>query len=67
MAISLFLHLVRNFREDLIFVQSPPASPTLAVVWFFALCKRVPVVVDWHNYGYTILEAPSGKCSIASR
>eukprot|EP00108_Taenia_solium_P010649 TsM_000780600 transcript=TsM_000780600 gene=TsM_000780600 len=67
LSICLFAYLVIHMREDLLFVQTPPAVPTLSVVYFFALLKRCSVCIDWHNYGYTILEAPSGRRSIASR
>ncbi|EUB60980.1 Chitobiosyldiphosphodolichol beta-mannosyltransferase [Echinococcus granulosus] len=67
LAICLFVHLAIHMQEDLLFVQSPPAAPTLSVVYFFALLKQCPTCIDWHNYGYTILETPSGRRSIASR
>ncbi|KAL5108524.1 Chitobiosyldiphosphodolichol beta-mannosyltransferase [Taenia crassiceps] len=67
LSICLFVYLVIHMQEDLLFIQSPPAVPTLSVVYFFALLKRCPVCIDWHNYGYTILEALSGHRNIASR
>uniref|UniRef100_A0A0X3PHT3 Chitobiosyldiphosphodolichol beta-mannosyltransferase n=1 Tax=Schistocephalus solidus TaxID=70667 RepID=A0A0X3PHT3_SCHSO len=67
LSISLFLHLVRNFNGHMLLVQSPPAAPTMIIVWFYALLKGVPVLVDWHNYGYTILEASSGKKTLTSK
>ncbi|VDD80885.1 unnamed protein product [Mesocestoides corti] len=67
LSIWLFFHLVKNMHEDLLFVQSPPAAPTLVVVYCFALLKRCPVCIDWHNYGYTILDATSKQMSVASR
>uniref|UniRef100_A0A0R3WIW5 Chitobiosyldiphosphodolichol beta-mannosyltransferase n=1 Tax=Hydatigena taeniaeformis TaxID=6205 RepID=A0A0R3WIW5_HYDTA len=41
LSISLFVYLVLHMREDLLFVQSPPAVPTLLIVYFFALLKRM--------------------------
>ncbi|XP_038064537.1 chitobiosyldiphosphodolichol beta-mannosyltransferase-like [Patiria miniata] len=44
-----------------VLVQNPPAIPTLAVAW---LCSRLygsKFMIDWHNYGFTILGLTLGK------
>eukprot|EP00300_Choanocystis_sp_HF-7_P008554 c15974_g1_i1.p1 GENE.c15974_g1_i1~~c15974_g1_i1.p1 ORF type:complete len:429 (-),score=78.80 c15974_g1_i1:114-1400(-) len=38
-----------------VLVQNPPSIPTLAVVWFVCLVRGAVFVVDWHNYGFSIL------------
>eukprot|EP01068_Selenidium_serpulae_P017149 Selendium_serpulae@DN6354_c0_g2_i1.p1 len=38
-----------------VLVQSPPAVPTLPTVKLFCFLRRAKMVVDWHNYGYSIL------------
>eukprot|EP00050_Salpingoeca_kvevrii_P000003 m.139770 g.139770 ORF g.139770 m.139770 type:complete len:469 (-) comp10000_c0_seq1:53-1459(-) len=43
-------------RPSHILVQNPPAIPALGVVWFAARALGAKFVIDWHNYGYTILE-----------
>ncbi|XP_065065726.1 chitobiosyldiphosphodolichol beta-mannosyltransferase-like [Rhopilema esculentum] len=55
-SISLFYYLI--FKVDKcshMLVQNPPSIPTLAVVWFVCCIKGSSFVIDWHNYGYTIL------------
>ncbi|KAJ2094793.1 mannosyltransferase, partial [Coemansia sp. S142-1] len=42
-------------RPDFILVQNPPAIPTLLVARVCAAITRARLVIDWHNYGYTIL------------
>ncbi|WPH00581.1 glycosyltransferase family 33 protein [Acrodontium crateriforme] len=36
-------------------VQNPPSIPTLAVAQWMCLLRDTRLVVDWHNFGYSIL------------
>jgi beta-1,4-mannosyltransferase len=36
-------------------VQNPPAIPTLLVARLVALLRGTHLVIDWHNFGYSIL------------
>jgi len=36
-------------------VQKPPSIPTLAVAQFLCFFRKTRLVVDWHNFGYSIL------------
>jgi beta-1,4-mannosyltransferase len=64
-AVSLRLStLLRRLpRPDLLLVQNPPALPTLAVAAWAARARRVPLVIDWHNFAYTQLGPTLGKSS----
>lgn len=42
-------------KPDVILVQTPPAIPTLLVTWVVARLRGAKLVVDWHNFGYTML------------
>jgi len=50
-------------RPDLMLVQNPPALPTLAIAPPIAHWRKVPVVIDWHNFAYSQLGATLGKRS----
>ena len=49
---------LRRSRPDVVVVQNPPAFPVLA-----ARLLGVPVVLDWHNYGYSMLALRRGAVS----
>ncbi|KAF2743910.1 glycosyltransferase family 33 protein [Sporormia fimetaria CBS 119925] len=38
-----------------ILVQNPPSIPTLAVAKLVCLFRNSELVIDWHNFGYSIL------------
>lgn len=44
-----------------ILVQNPPAIPTLMVVKVCAWMRGAKLIIDWHNYGYTILGLKLGS------
>lgn len=52
----LLFHLIKHCRSPLILVQNPPAVPTFLVLWLFIRTTGKKLIIDWHNYGYTLLE-----------
>ncbi|KAG6032949.1 hypothetical protein E4U41_007064 [Claviceps citrina] len=42
-----------------IIIQNPPSIPTFHVALFVSLVRGSKVIVDWHNYGHTILAQKS--------
>lgn len=40
---------------DVIIVQNPPSIPTLPIMCLYSKLTRAKLIVDWHNYGYSIL------------
>lgn len=41
-------------------VQNPPSVPTLPVAWIYCFIRGSVLVVDWHNYGYSIMALALG-------
>jgi beta-1,4-mannosyltransferase len=55
-AIKLFsLLLVGVRRPDVMLLQNPPGIPALGVMLICARLRSSRLVVDWHNFGYTVL------------
>lgn len=46
-----------NLKYSKIILQNPPSIPTLAICSIFKYILNYIFIIDWHNYGYTILEA----------
>ncbi|KAI8796896.1 chitobiosyldiphosphodolichol beta-mannosyltransferase [Biomphalaria glabrata] len=38
-----------------IFIQNPPSIPTMLISYIVSRIRFSTLVIDWHNYGYTIL------------
>ncbi|XP_004343857.1 beta-1,4-mannosyltransferase [Capsaspora owczarzaki ATCC 30864] len=60
LAAQLVLRLMamRPYRWCLI--QNPPTIPTFALAWAICRLRNAKLVIDWHNYGYTILGLAHG-------
>ena len=44
-------------------VQTPPSIPTLIVAHFVCLVRNSRLIIDWHNFGYSILALKLGSSS----
>jgi beta-1,4-mannosyltransferase len=52
---ALLIALMRIPRPDLIVVQTPPALPSLPVVALAALLRSTKWLIDWHNFGWSLV------------
>lgn len=52
---SLWLLLAGTPRPDAVLVQNPPTIPTLLAAWIAARMRGSLFIIDWHNFGYTML------------
>jgi beta-1,4-mannosyltransferase len=42
-------------------VQNPPSIPTLAIAGLVCFLRKTELVIDWHNFGYSILALKLGN------
>lgn len=66
-SISLFFFLVFKRRSHYVFIQTPPAIPVLAIAWFYSLLVAAKMVIDWHNYAYSLMALTLGENSFIVR
>ncbi|XP_028267577.1 chitobiosyldiphosphodolichol beta-mannosyltransferase [Parambassis ranga] len=43
-----------------ILMQNPPGLPSIAVSWLVCVLRGSRFIIDWHNYGYTIMALSHG-------
>lgn len=54
-SINLLFLLFITRRADFLLVQNPPAVPTLIICWIYCRIIKAKLIIDWHNYAYTIM------------
>ncbi|XP_030739744.1 chitobiosyldiphosphodolichol beta-mannosyltransferase isoform X1 [Globicephala melas] len=54
-AVHLLWKLMCRKPAAYIFLQNPPGLPAIAVCWFAGCLCGSKLVIDWHNYGYSIM------------
>ncbi|XAR56379.1 Chitobiosyldiphosphodolichol beta-mannosyltransferase [Bertholletia excelsa] len=55
---------VKIHAPDVFLVQNPPSVPTLVAVKWASWLRRSAFIVDWHNFGYTLLALSLGRSSL---
>ncbi|CAF2115017.1 unnamed protein product [Brassica napus] len=60
----LWVLFVKVPAPDLFLVQNPPSVPTLVAVKWASSWRRAAFVVDWHNFGYTLLALSLGRNNV---
>lgn len=53
---SLTYTLIRIPKPKFLILQNPPGIPAILICLIVCLFRRCTFVLDWHNYGYTILK-----------
>lgn len=50
----LYVLLARLEKPDVILMQNPPGLPALFICWLVAKIRRSRLIIDWHNYTWSI-------------
>lgn len=54
-------------RPGTIVAQNPPSFPTLPATWIVARLLGARLVLDWHNYGYSMLALRLGSSHLLTK
>lgn len=52
----LFWYLMTIPKPDFLILQNPPGIPAIFICLVVCFIRRTKFILDWHNYGYTILK-----------
>ena len=54
--LSLTWILFRIPKFKFLILQNPPGIPSMLICWIICRLRGAKFIIDWHNYGYTILK-----------
>uniref|UniRef100_A0A7N8Y6I7 Chitobiosyldiphosphodolichol beta-mannosyltransferase n=1 Tax=Mastacembelus armatus TaxID=205130 RepID=A0A7N8Y6I7_9TELE len=60
-SLQLLYVLLRMELQSHILMQNPPGLPSIAVAWLVCILRGSRLIIDWHNYGYTIMALNHGQ------
>ncbi|KAL4463791.1 hypothetical protein ABPG72_012409 [Tetrahymena utriculariae] len=50
-----YIYLFKMPKPEFVIIQNPPSIPVLSSLAIICFMRRIKMIVDFHNYGYTIL------------
>ncbi|XP_066496679.1 chitobiosyldiphosphodolichol beta-mannosyltransferase isoform X2 [Tiliqua scincoides] len=60
-SIQLLYTMLKIAKPGYVLLQNPPGLPSIAVMWVVCLLRKSKLIIDWHNYGYTIMSLTHGE------
>ncbi|MBN3303900.1 ALG1 mannosyltransferase, partial [Amia calva] len=60
-SVQLFYVLLKMDTPSYVLMQNPPGLPGIAVTWLVCSVRGSRFIIDWHNYGYTIMALAHGQ------
>lgn len=66
---TLLISLLLIGRPGFMLIQNPPGIPTLIVAYIMCKLTKARMIIDWHNYSYSILalKLPGGNQNLLCR
>ncbi|XP_054616080.1 chitobiosyldiphosphodolichol beta-mannosyltransferase isoform X2 [Dunckerocampus dactyliophorus] len=58
--VQLFVVLLLLKPQAHILMQNPPGLPGIAAAWLVCVLRGSRFIIDWHNYGYTVMALSLG-------
>ncbi|XP_054851285.1 chitobiosyldiphosphodolichol beta-mannosyltransferase [Eublepharis macularius] len=58
--VQLFYMMLKIENPGYVLLQNPPGLPSIAVTWVVCFLQGSKLIIDWHNYGYTIMSLTHG-------
>ena len=55
-SLQLFFILLKNYKSKIFLIQNPPSMPVFAIAYAVSCICNTKVVVDWHNYAWSLLK-----------
>ncbi|GLD48865.1 chitobiosyldiphosphodolichol beta-mannosyltransferase [Lates japonicus] len=59
--LQLLYVLLRMELQSHLLMQNPPGLPGIAVAWLVCVLRGSRFIIDWHNYGFTIMALSHGQ------
>ena len=61
-SLQLLLLLLLSYRSKIFLIQNPPSMPVLAIAYLVSSLYGTKLIIDWHNYSWSLLKiAKRGK------
>lgn len=60
----LYVALIEIDKPSWILIQNPPSIPTLILMQFYSIFFNIKLIIDWHNYGWTIMECDGANSNV---
>ncbi|XP_072298792.1 chitobiosyldiphosphodolichol beta-mannosyltransferase [Eucyclogobius newberryi] len=65
--LQLLFVLLSMDLQAFILMQNPPGLPGIAVAWLVGVVRGSRLIIDWHNYGYSIMALSHGERHLVVR
>ncbi|KAJ1608476.1 oocyst wall protein 2 [Cryptosporidium canis] len=65
-SLKIFIAMIRIPNLSGILLQVPPSLPSIPIALMVSFIRGAPLIIDWHNYGHTLLLSDAKRASSSS-